>query len=335
MATEKPNLAVVDNKVPINTIRRRHKKSLAEWIAEARTDADKDGKCVAIALTYVVGGGGAEKEIHVTRFGAGKDWSDDDLGKMFKEKAETHAQDLPGTHTFNLLAFYSPDSDRKDNKGLEPLAVLPFTVQGRMQDGFDSNGVLTTESADGKGALAQIMRMVSDTYNRQCAKDGLLFEQNQYLINFLARDNKELHEENREMFAIFRELMIKERQADHDMKIKVMEFERQTVERKMLYALAPAAANTLTGKEIFPQSTADTALIEALATSEGVTPETLAKVAQILGLSPAVMGMIAQRLAQVLEQKALEAKRSKLLGANHPDPTADAGGNSPQLGSGE
>ena len=95
---------------------------------------------------------------------------------------------------------------------------------------------------------------------------------------------------------------------NHERAMQEHRYARETAEREAMLRLLPSLANTITGREVFPQSTADTDLLEKIALS--VPPE---YVQAITGqLPPALAGVLMQRFAKVYEdrEKALKVKAS-------------------------
>jgi hypothetical protein len=287
---------------------RKGKKSLASWLDEAMSDQDKDGSLSMIALVHMVGL--QQKELHVTRFSSGKQWSPKDLATMFQDKAETYAQDLPGIQTFQLLAFYGKD---------QPEAYLPFTINQNIEP---ANG-LGTEPPNEQGQRQQSMRhtemLLSQVYRRQQVMD----DHSMRMIERQGSMIERLVQENQEAFSIMKEMMMEAATQNHERRMRELEFERSTAERKKWLSYAPALLNTVLGREIFPQSTADTALIEAVADS--LTEEDMMKLASTL--KPELMGPLAHRLTQYMQKKNREAEEAKKLAQlRSPDPENDAAG---------
>src|SRR5438045_297633 len=137
------------------------RKPLDIWIKEALTDPDKDGQVSAFSLVHVVGI--KEEEVHTCKIGPGRNWTPQDLAKLFKNKAETFAQDMPSMQTFKLLGFWGTDT--------EPRAKHMFTVAGQAEE---NHGV--TEPPTKEGRIMQDMRVTE-------AVVKLAMQQSQQLLN--------------------------------------------------------------------------------------------------------------------------------------------------------
>ena len=90
-------------------------------------------------------------------------------------------------------------------------------------------------------------------------------------------------------------------------------------------SFAPALINTLLGKEIFPQATADTSLVETIA--DNIKEEDIQKLAGVL--PPELWGPLAVRMKAHIDKRLAEkAERERQMKElpPHPDPEADAAG---------
>jgi hypothetical protein len=94
------------------------------------------------------------------------------------------------------------------------------------------------------------------------------------------RENLEVRRENREGFTLVKELLAAQALNRHEFKMKELEFERSTEERKKWLDFAPSLVNTILGSEVFPQSTEDTSLLESIADS--LSEEDLMKLSSVL-----------------------------------------------------
>lgn len=294
------------------------KKSLDQWITEAMLDDDKDGKISAISLVHMVGQ--VPREIHAAKLVEGKKVDPKALADMFMGKAQTYCQELPGVHTFNLLAFYGQRSD--------PQAYHPFIVNSIPEH----NGTaLATENPTPEGQKMQAMRqgemVFQQVYRRQAQLDeysmNLIREQNVMLKSALA--------ENRDMFSIFKEVMLQMATNQHANRMKELEFQRSTGERERMLKFLPPLVNTVLGKEIFPQSVEDTAIVEGIAAN--LKEEDLVKLGGIV--PPEMLGPLYARVEKAmakkrLEQEALKQANGIVKRVGLQDPEADAAGDVPK-----
>ena len=284
------------------------RKQMDQWIREALTDPDKDGKISMLSLVHMVGS--QQKEIHTIKYNGGKSWSETELATVFRGKAETYVQDLQGVHTFQLLAFYS-------NKP-QPEAFYPFTINVAAD-----TGGLFTEMPNDTGRMQQVMRqsemLIQQVYRRQQVMDD-------YTLRLIAQQDNSistLQKENRDMFEVFKEIMIQQATNTHKFEMERLQYERSTTERQKLIGMAPHLINTITGREVFPQNTSDTALIESIA--ENISADHISMLAAIL--PPQLAGTLAERFMIYNQKKEEEHKALKAASAiQTPDPEADAAG---------
>jgi hypothetical protein len=115
-------------------------------------------------------------------------------------------------------------------------------------------------------------------------------------------ENKALRLENMQAFMIVKDLMMKQVSENHAQRMEEMKYGRDSEERQKWLGLAPALANNVLGKNIFPQSTEDTSIVEAIANhfmTTGADVSTLAS-----SLPPHLQAVLMSRLARFAEEKA-------------------------------
>jgi hypothetical protein len=263
--------------------------TLDAWIQDAMTDPDKE-RITRFTLVQMQGTG--HLEIHTYKFASEKSSADPkQLANMFRGKAETYAQDLPGVQTFNLWAYYGKE---------EPEARQPFTVNVAIDP---MAGGLYTEPPTDQGLTMQKMRqneaLMQQVYRRQQVQDEWVIR----WAEMQSRENERLRREGIDREQIMLDMMRQNILNDHTMRMDALKYHRETEERKKWLQFAPALVNQLLGTEIFPQSTEDSALIEGIA--EHISEDHL-KMLGSLGIPDALLGPLAGRV-----QKALKAKREE------------------------
>lgn len=269
------------------------RKSLETWIAEALTDLDKEGACTAFSLVHKQGM--ADHEVHTTRIQAGNARSPKELAELFRGKAETYSQDLAGSQTFVLHAFYGKS---------EPEASHPFTIAPNN----DTNG-LATEAPTAQGSMQQGMRLTEQFVQATFRERQMMMQYQFQIIERLSHQNEKLAAENADAFEIVRTMLMDKVKLDHESRMREMQYARSTKEREKWLSFAPQLLNTVTGKEIFPQTTADTALVEAMA--EAIPPEMLQHLSGMF--PPEVVGTIMARFETHMKKKRLEQEETERL----------------------
>jgi hypothetical protein len=112
------------------------------------------------------------------------------------------------------------------------------------------------------------------------------------------RENK-LRNENQEMFTLVREMLMQMTETSMKERAEFVERERKHEQISMLLGMAPALINSITGKEVFPQQSEDSALLDSFA--KRLTPEMIQQLAQILPQD--ILAPMASRLKRALDEK--------------------------------
>lgn len=259
------------------------RQTLEAWIQEALTDDQKENACTAISLMHLKGM--SETEVFTIRIGA-KNWTAKDMSQTFRHKADGYSQDLPGSQTFILQAFYGKE---------EPEARHPFRINVAGHD-VDTLG---TEGPTKMGMVQQAMRHSENLHQMLITQTGKLLEAQRHAMQSIVDQNAALMQENADSFALVKGFLADKLNAEHNGEMKRLEYSRHTQERQQLFKTLPMLLNTLTGREIIPTSTHDTELLEFL--TESMTEEQLQKLATIL--TPEQLAFLAPRMQAILESK--------------------------------
>lgn len=266
-----------------------NRQSLAEWILEALSDTDKDGPCVMLALVHMQGQ--FEEEIAHVAIKPQDKRTPVDLATMFQKKADSYSQDLNGVQTFCLLAFYGQNAGK-------PGAKHPFLVNSLNLN--EPNG-LSTESPTTQGRMQQHMRMdemvMQQAYRRQEAIDAHTIQ----YMRVMSDEAVSLRKANMDLFEITKDAVFKLADMRHEHVMKQLEFIRGSEEREMMMKVIPPLINSATGKEVFPQSTADTFLIDTL--SEKITPEVIQGLVQAGKINGKEAAILLARIKQAEADK--------------------------------
>lgn len=274
--------------------------TMQDWINQALNDPHKDAPCSALSCMHRTTGG--DVEVHAVKLLKGQQWDAGALATMFREKAEYHVQDTPGTQKFHLLAFYGKP---------EPQARLPFNVNNNTEM---MNG--ETEPPTNEGKLSQAMRQSEAGFQFW----GRMVNENVRILHdtveLLTKSNRELMMENRDAVSIVKDLIFEKATRSHEFRMREMEFARSSEERKMLMRTGGAILNEITGTEIIPQSVADTNLLELFFDKAGES-----QIKQLSGLlPPELMGPLAARATQYFKQKQEAEAQAASAVENRDDP---------------
>lgn len=263
-------------------------QTLEAWVGDALADQDKQDPsgnvkpCTGLAALYVTANG-ATKEVHAIPLPPGKTYNPSSLASKLQTRIEGYAQDLGnGTHQFMVHAFYGGEA--------QPSAAHPVrTIDGQVITGDEWGRI--AETPNEKGLTAQLMRHLE-------AKDTMLMKVLEGTFGQWASERTKLQAEVNDAYEIVREVMMRQASDNHAHNMAQLEFQRTSQERKALMSMVPAIANGLTGKEIFPKASADTAMLDAMA--RNMTPD-MVDMAVAAGMIPREMQ--AAVVARILETR--------------------------------
>jgi hypothetical protein len=277
----------------------RKRKSLADWVEECLSnpemlEADPPKKLVMLSVVHVQGGG--ELELKSIRLNQTKTYDAKDLAETIESTAYHYGQDLHGVQLFKAYAFHG------DSK--TPTAIMPFRTTPPAAEGG-----LMTEPPNAEGMKMQEMRWKDNWLSQVFRQQQILNDQSIRMIDMLGNQVSKNTHELHDAYSIVREMMIKDVELSHDKRMKELEFQRSTDERAKMMKAAPALINRITGREIFPQATEDTALVEMLA--ENITEDQVKMVS--MALPAEVSGLLMARFKAALERKRKEKEAVEML----------------------
>jgi hypothetical protein len=285
--------------------------TLSEWIDTISRDPDR-GILTAISCKHLVGGPYGTQtgdEVGGLTFVQGKPWDVKETALFFQSRCQTYAQDLPGTQRFKLFAYFGSP---------EPAAFFHIEVTGRT---LYEHG--ETEEATDRGSRGQGMRLTELIVGKTFSKDNELWNMAKILLTEMKQDRDEHRQEARESFGIIKELLQEKIANVHEQKMKELEFERSTQERKKLILLLPAIVNFVTGKKIMGEGNADTAILQTAA--EVIRKLPPADKTRALEMMPPELAIVmGARLKELADQQEVEEQATRLLAsANTADDESD------------
>ena len=221
------------------------KVSLEEWLAGAISDPDRpEGQGVtAFVMHHTLAGGKKGDFVHKHARGSGE-WDVKKLTEILESKAAVFIQERQGRQVFRVYPFFG-------GKG-ESEGYFEFSKE-REEEGV---GTLT-EEPDTRGQTSQTMR------HNEAYASLLVSGLNQLMGNMLehnkqlAQEASNLRHDNAQNFETMKGMVLESESRAHELRMKEMEFERTSVFYRKAMELAGPLANTLTGREIVPQSHAD------------------------------------------------------------------------------
>jgi hypothetical protein len=268
----------------------RKRITIEQWITEALSDPDKGKACTALSLVHVRGVG--QEEVHTKPLtGTVKA---KDLAEFFIARATGFAQDLAGIQTFRLLAFYGSN---------EPQGAFPFTVaDGELTGGGES--AFAKHEPTQTGLIGQLMK-----HNEQTMAMALDLAKTM-AVSAVQREAA-MRQEVSEAQLIVRDVIMNMRKEAHEWRLKELEFQRSSDERRMLGKALPSIINHLSGREVLAGSYADSELLDALAMR--VKPEMLQQLIAMNILTQEQGTLLAARFAQAVEERKKEVEALKMV----------------------
>jgi hypothetical protein len=287
-------------------------KNLAVWVQKCLVGNIKEqkGECTQLALMHRIGQDWDLIESYSITPGEPKDWAE-----MFIRLAETQSHDLPGSQEFCIRAFFN---GKEDSEVRSP--IFQVTGKGQMEDGF------MTEAPDARGQRQQSMRQTEMTFQLSLKHTAILLDASSRHIAQQAAIISSTCHENREMMTLVKELVLARSREDHAIRMDQMTFERNSALLQTAARIAPGAINQITGKEIFPQATADTELLRAIA-GRITNPQQLQGLQMFLGTE--LGAIVTNRLVDLVKEQNEVKEKSRQAAM-----TVATGGVTPQ-GNGE
>ena len=286
------------------------------------TRVDDKGEMIPIqAIVLVHMNGTTEREVDNVRFG-GRVYEPQVLADRFRGKAESYAQDLMGAQTFCLIAFYQisivmrggiVETGEKDIR-------FPFAVQG--DSGIEPS--LGTYGPDPKGEKMQGMAITQGFVGLAMAQSRALFEAQQRQLTLISGQNEMLATKLAEANDIAMEMIMKMQDKQHEYRLKEISAGKSAALQKSLLTMAPALINQFSGQQVFPQATADSALVETLLDKLLQMPEEhVPMVIQQLGLDAQSHAAVMMRLKVHAEKRSQEIEEAESLVAENPETPID------------
>lgn len=295
-------------------------RTLNTWLHNAMAQDANEQPISSIVVRHFVNGA-PSTIVHTVKFGS-KAYQPDSLSHTIMNIVENYCNGLTGVQQFRIEAQY----------GNSPQAESFFTM--RHMGAAYEEGV--SEQPDERGKTAQQMRwydasMVQVFKRQQQLDDATLrtIELQNTLITRMGERLNEVTSENVEAFNVVKDMLARQALGDHEYKMKEIEAQNKAAMMQKAMQMAPPLINQITGREVFPQQSVDSAIMEQVA--EAIDPEKLPLLMEALNLNnkPELVAMIMHRFNGVLEKKEQERKhRMAMLAAsqNHPDPESDAAG---------
>lgn len=255
--------------------------TLKQWIAVQLTNNllnEQNDKLSVFSLMHIRNGM-QEEEVKSIPIGS-KEWDPKELATVLDQIAATIATGIPGRQQFIIYAHFQ--SGRREQ--------FPFGKAGEIEVGG-----IGTEPPTGQGIVVQLMRHNEAIMRISCVNTEQIFTKLLNSMEVMGSMTEKLLSENADVLDVLKQMVLERTVQEHSHKKELLEYERGTLYRQKLLAYAPAMLNQLAGRELIPQSTAESAVFEYL--SETLTSEQIEKLSTILTpeqLAP-VIGILADK----------------------------------------
>ena len=283
------------------------KFSLESWILDAVNDTSFKGgengiplACTRIAVCHMSSVG--PREIYTCMLDGVS--SPEQIAKRLKYKADEFCSDIGGQQTCSLQAFFGDETEPRLMRPFMPIAKLSFG---------DGNG-LATEGPTNAGQVQQALRhneaVMQGGFQAMARASEISLKNAELMarmVETLALANQKLLAENMDAVAVVKEATLDMSDRLHSQEMAQLEHGRTSAERKKWLSMAPMLINTVLGREVFPASSADTALVEQI--MDSLSNDDVAKLSGML--SPELMGPIMNRFTQLTEKREREKKEAE------------------------
>lgn len=262
---------------------------------------ERNRPCALLVLMHQNG----NKAVEIAKFpiGSARPSTGEEIWGYFKGRAETHAQELPGIQYYNILALCEGSQE-------------PFSQQSFKEGGAEDSHGLATEGPTPTGIVQQMMRHTEAMARTSTQFSGELFTHMTNMIGRLTDQNEKLMDRHTEVLDLAEKILLERASDTFKKEIEIRTHDRNTKLMTEFMEVAPALINTVTGKEVFPQSSADKVLIDKLADSLTVDQ---VQGLSMLGLPPELTGLVMARL----EKRMKEQREAKALAVRGPNGTSE------------
>lgn len=213
------------------------------------------------------------------------------IAEMFFGIAEAHAEGLDENEIqrYTILAYLA-DSN-------EPFSNQSFRID--IDTGVTS--LVPTE----KGMTHQHMRLVEACFKISTHQSEVLLAAQYKMLSRVMEQNEKLIEESADVMDIFKTIIMEKATDEQAKLIEAKKYDRNTKLIEKAMQLGPPLVNQITGKKVFPEGAADTALLESFA--ESITEEQAAKLASTLSAEQAAL--LFGRFEEILRKKRENAEK--------------------------
>ena len=269
--------------------------TVEDWVKDCLLDDSRGAPCTAFVCLHMKAVG-SDEVAHRSVTATTADSAE--IARHIVSKAEGYSQAFPGHQTFRIEAFYSSN---------EPKASFHFNCcEGNLISGTQDTPFSKHETSE-KGLLGQLM-----SHNEKIMQMCMSITQT-FAVGALPREEGHRREQA-EMTVIMRDMLLAQRKEMLEAELQKLQFQRQSDERLLIGKLVPSLANYLTGREVIPQSHADSEILDAIAMK--IKPEHIALLTQVGILDEQQAAVLAARFTKTRVEA---EKRQALLKTMPPE----------------
>ncbi len=281
------------------------REEIKNFLEEQFAIVEEDGAVTLVTLVHHAHTGAVD--LHNMKVGHGKWTKADEMAHTFDGLAVRHARGIVGggAQQYELSVCRGTNS--------RPTAVLPFVRVGSANI-TGPGGSLATEPPTPMGQVQQGMRMGEQVVQGMIGQINPTFRVQGELIDRLMRRLAEVDQENRELWIACKDLLLDLHKTRHAEKLQELNAARLAEFQKQAMTLAPALLNMMAGREVFPLSTADTAILDTIA--GWASPEDIRMITGVLANKdggPAIASALTERFDLYHKRKIAEAATEKRL----------------------
>jgi hypothetical protein len=277
--------------------------SIEDWIAQASVETERGGPLSRLSLVHYVGE--VPSEVDKVDF-PNKNLTVRGIAERFNGRIADFVHDMPGPQSCALLAFYGDSQEPGDTR--------PFVKNGRtaLPPG------LASEPPTPAGLTQMAMRHAETMFGQVTAERKLLTEGWAQLAAGAisqVRDKDELisrlQKENGDAWILVRDIGLQMEDKTHERQVAAQKAERNDMLLGRMMKWLPAILNNLTGKQVFPQSAEDTAIVEGILSEIGPEQIKMLEAVAPAAAAPAI-ALLSKRANKIFDERVkLEVQRGE------------------------
>jgi hypothetical protein len=268
----------------------------------------RDGERHPIAFGVAHIRGGVRDEVQTFALG-GKEWEPKKLAELLHGVATENAAGISpdesgsGIEQYEAYCFFSDMPEHLDARQaftIRTYGGANLAASSMASEGPDPRGQTKQDMRLKEGWFQFVLDMTARTHHAQLA-----------MIESVMKRNAVLERENYDAAQLAKELIYEQAANTHAHEMAEKEYERRTMLYGKVAQLAPAITNQVLGREVFPQSTVDSSLVETIV--EELDESTIKELLAVVGkkLKPEALAMLVGRMSEIAEKQAEKKAKEK------------------------